>query len=83
MNHSLSIRNAVYLKQRMVNKEELRQSIENQKSFIVEEQRCLNFCYENPDECDVEEMEARETYIGELLVELEKLEKLEKLNKII
>jgi hypothetical protein len=52
-------------------REELEQEILRQESFIEEEQRCLNFCLSNPDECEEDEIQEREEYIGELIEKLE------------
>ena len=51
-------------------REELQQDILKQESFIEEEQRCLNFCLSNPDECEEGEIKEREEYIGELIEKL-------------
>ena len=52
-------------------REELEQEILRQESFIEEEQRSLNFCLSNPDECEEGEIEEREEEIGELIKKLE------------
>jgi hypothetical protein len=52
-------------------REDLEQEILRQESFIDEEQRCLNFCLSNPDECEDGEIEEREEEIGKLIEKLE------------
>jgi hypothetical protein len=52
-------------------REELEQEILRQESFIEEEQRCLNFCLSNPDECEEGEVEEREEEIRKLIEKLE------------
>lgn len=54
---------------------ELEQEILRQESIIDEEQRCLNFCLSNPDECDDGEIKEREEYIGKLIENLENTKK--------
>jgi hypothetical protein len=52
-------------------REELEQKILRQERFIEEEQRCLNFCLSNPDECEEGEIEERQEEIGKLIEKLE------------
>ena len=52
-------------------REELEQEILRQESFIEEEQRCLNFCLSNHDECEEGEIEERQEEIGKLIEKLE------------
>ena len=51
------------------------QEILRQEEIIEEEQRCLDFCLNNLDECDDSEIEEREEEIGRLLEILEKISK--------
>ena len=50
---------------------DLEQEILRQQSFIEEEQRCLDYCLDNQQECDENEIEEREEYIRELIEHLE------------
>jgi len=48
------------------------QKILRQESYIEEERRCLDWCYENPEECEDGEKEELEERIYELEEKLEK-----------
>lgn len=50
---------------------DLEQEILRQQSFIEEEQCCLDYCLDNQQECDENEIEEREEYIRELIEHLE------------
>lgn len=50
---------------------ELEQVILRQESIIEEEQRCLDYCLDNPDECGDGEIQERQENIGELIEKLE------------
>ena len=51
----------------------LKEEIDNKQSILTEEQRCLNWCYENPEECDVDEIPTREEYVNNLADEIDNL----------
>ena len=47
------------------------QKILRQESYIEEERRCLDWCYECPEECEEGEVEERENEIYKLEQKLE------------
>ena len=57
-------------------REELEQEILRQEAFIEEEQRCLNFCFSNPDECEENEIDEREEDLNKLIEKLEHTKRL-------
>lgn len=64
--------------------EELEQKIARQESLIEEEQRCLNYCLNNPSKCTKREVKDRERLLGYMLEELYQFnELLEELNETL
>lgn len=47
--------------------------VSNIESYLIEEQRCLDFCVSNPDECDDDEIIQREKEINKLNNKIEEL----------
>lgn len=53
----------------------MEEEILRDECFLEEEQRCLNYCLNNLDECDEDEIDAREEYIAELIEKIENKKK--------